>query len=90
MANRNFLKDARLEVEFSELSQKAFTKMIHFRKRLPIEHLILSKGLKRSNTKSFKVAGLSRTFLHKLCAFLVRIYIPVRHIPITGEDVHSR
>ena len=67
VANKNFVKEVRIKVEFSELSQKAFTTMIHFWKRLSMENLILSKGLKMPNTKSFKIAGLSRAFsLHNL------------------------
>ena len=59
MANKNFLKDATLEVEFSELSQKAFTKMIHFWKRLPMENLFYQMP-KRSNTKSFNIRTILR------------------------------
>ena len=54
MVNKNFVKEVRPNVEFSELSQKAFTKMKmkNFLKRLSAENLILLKGLKRPNTKS--------------------------------------
>ena len=60
MANKNFVKEVRLKVEFSELSQKASMKMIHFWKRLSMENPILLKELKRP--KSSKIAGISTTF----------------------------
>ena len=44
MANKNLVKEVRLKVVVSELFQKAFTTMIHFRKRLSIENLISDLG----------------------------------------------
>ena len=64
MANKNFVKEVRIKVEFSELSRKTFTTMIHFSKRLSCSGE--SNFIKRPNTKSSKIAGLSRTFLHNL------------------------
>ena len=66
MANKHFVKEVRIKVEFSKLSQKGFTTMIQFWKRLSMQNSILSKGLKRPNTKSFKIAGLLWTLLHNL------------------------
>ena len=51
MANKNLLNEVRLKVEFLELFQKAFTTMIHIWKRVSMENLILSKGLKWPDTK---------------------------------------
>ena len=62
MANKDFAKEVRPKVEFSELSQKASTKMMHFLERLSMENLILLKGLERPYTKSSNIASLSRTF----------------------------
>ena len=56
------MKEVRLKVEFLELSQKAFTKMIHFCKRLSMENSVLLKGPKRPSTKSLKIADLSSMF----------------------------
>ena len=61
MASNNFSKEVRIKVEFSELSLRPT--MIHFWKSLSMEDLIFSKVLKRPNTKSSKITGLSRTFL---------------------------
>ena len=63
MANKNFVKEVRIKVEFSELSRKAFTTMIHFLKTSINGE---SNFIKRPNTKSSKIAGLSRTILHNL------------------------
>ena len=59
MTNKNFVKEVKIEVEFSQLSQKAFKQ---FWKLLSMENSILLKGLERPNTKSFKMAGLSEMF----------------------------
>ena len=63
MTNKNFVKEVNMKVEFLELSQKAFTKMKQFWKLLSVsENSILLKGLTRSDTKSSKIAGLSKMF----------------------------
>ena len=51
-----------MKVEFSELSQKAFRKMKQFWKLLSMENSALLKDLKRPDTKSSRIAGLSRMF----------------------------
>ena len=66
MANRHFVKELSIKVEFSELSQKAFTRMIHFLEMFINGKFNLIKRLKRPNTKIFKILGLSRTFLCKI------------------------
>ena len=65
MTNKNFVKEVRIQVEFSELSQKAFKKMKQFWKLLSVENSILLKGLKRPDTKSSKMADLSEMFFAK-------------------------
>ena len=47
MRNKNFVKEVKIKVEFSELSQKAFTKTKQFLKLLSMENSILLKGLKK-------------------------------------------
>ena len=59
MTNKNFVKAVRIKVEFLELSQKAFTTMKQFLKTSINGELNL---IKRLNTKSSKIAGLSGMF----------------------------
>ena len=66
LTNKNFVIEVRIKVEFSESSQKAFRKMKQFWKLLSMENSVLLKGLKRPDTKSFKVASLSRIFFQNL------------------------
>ena len=66
LTNKHFVIEVRIEVEFSDSSQKAFRKMKQFWKRLWMENSVLLKGLKRPNTKSSKVASLSRMFFQNL------------------------
>ena len=54
--------EVRIKVEFSELSQEAFRKMKQFWKLLSVENSVLLKGLRMPDTKSSKIAGLSRMF----------------------------
>ena len=60
--NENFVKEVRIELEFSELFQKAFTKIEQFWKLLSRENSILLKGLKSPDTKSSKSTCLLSTF----------------------------
>ena len=60
--NENFVIEVRIKVEFSELSLKTFRKMKQFWKLLSMENSVLLKGPKKPDTKSSKIAGLSRMF----------------------------
>ena len=62
MTNKNFVTEVKIKIEFSVLSQKAFTKMKQFLKLLSMENSILLKGLKGPDTKSSKIAVVSRMF----------------------------
>ena len=62
MTNKIFVKEFKIKVEFSELSQEVFTKIKQFWKFLSIENSILLKGLKRPNTNSSKIDGFLDVF----------------------------
>ena len=66
LTNKNFVTEVRIKVEFSESSQKAFRKMTQFWKLLSMENSVLLKGHKWPNTKSSKVASLSRMLFQNL------------------------
>ena len=75
MANKIFVKEVRLKVEFLELSQKAFTKMKHFGKCLSMESPVLLTNLTLRAPKS---ACFWRTSLpgESICLGLQRCRYP--------------
>ena len=66
MANKNFVKEVRIKIEFSELSRKAFTTMNTFLKTSINGESNLSKGLKGLTLRAPKFLVFRGRFLHNL------------------------